>query len=99
MSDKPYTPRLEYQCANSTTHYMGCECHEARRAQELAQRDERIVELEEQLEIAEDWIDKQCNCYGNIICAACETIITVGDVVDRNREELAKMKAAVEDKP
>jgi len=30
-----YTPREEYQCDGSTTHYQGCKCHEARRSAEL----------------------------------------------------------------
>jgi uncharacterized coiled-coil DUF342 family protein len=27
---KAYTPRAEFQCDGSTTHYQGCKCHESR---------------------------------------------------------------------
>lgn len=37
MSEPTYTPKSEYQCDGSTTHYQGCKCHEARRAEEIAQ--------------------------------------------------------------
>jgi hypothetical protein len=47
MSDEPvYTPRAEYQCDGSTTHYMGCKCHEARRDAEREKLLDRIDILE-----------------------------------------------------
>lgn len=36
MTEPAYTPRAEYNCDTSTTHYQGCKCHEARRNAELA---------------------------------------------------------------
>lgn len=36
MAKKPaYTPRIEFECDGSTTHYQGCKCHEARHQAEL----------------------------------------------------------------
>jgi hypothetical protein len=31
-----YTPRAEFQCDGSTTHYQGCKCHEERWQAEVA---------------------------------------------------------------
>ena len=33
--DPAYTPKSEYNCDNSTTHYQGCKCHEARHRAEI----------------------------------------------------------------
>lgn len=48
-----YTPKVEYQCDGSTTHYQGCKCHEARRnalvttySAENKMLQERVRELE-----------------------------------------------------
>lgn len=34
-TEPAYTPREEFQCDGSTTHYQGCKCHEARRNAEV----------------------------------------------------------------
>lgn len=39
MSEKAYTPRAEFQCDGSETHYQGCKCHEDR-------RNARVTEIE-----------------------------------------------------
>lgn len=38
-------------CKNSTTHYMGCECHEAA-------RNKRIAEIEQALAVAREALEK-----------------------------------------
>lgn len=37
-----YTPKVELQCDGGTTHYVGCQCHEARRDAEVSSLQEEI---------------------------------------------------------
>ena len=41
----PYTPRIEFNCDGSQTHYQGCKCHEERHQAEVSR-------LKRQLEVA-----------------------------------------------
>lgn len=54
----PYTPRIEFNCDGSQTHYQGCKCHEERHQAEVAR-------LKRQLEVAKIAffkIDSYCEC-------------------------------------
>lgn len=46
-TDEPaYTPREEFNCDSSTSHYQGCKCHEARREKEIRhERDHEILAM------------------------------------------------------
>lgn len=49
MSEPAYTPRAEYQCDGSTTHYQGCKCHEARHNIEVERLREALRNVSEEL--------------------------------------------------
>lgn len=55
MSDEPaYTPKVEYQCDGSTTHYQGCKCHEARRNEEIRSLAERVNQQSQLINLLKD---------------------------------------------
>lgn len=68
MSEPAYTPKLEYQCKPESTHYQGCQCHEARRDAEIKrltdefyQREHQaslIVESKERIAVLERALDR-----------------------------------------
>lgn len=43
--DVAYTPRIEHSCKNSSTHYQGCECHEARHSERLRKSIDAVREF------------------------------------------------------
>jgi hypothetical protein len=90
MSEPAYTPRTEYQCDGSTTHYQGCQCHEARRAAELA-------DLRRKLEVAEDALLKADRYFkakgGEYACDVSLSEKSAAYGVDRALAELRDGKA------
>lgn len=54
MANEPlYTPKLEYQCDGSTTHYQGCKCYETRWAARLFELRKELVKIRRKVGIAE----------------------------------------------
>jgi hypothetical protein len=65
MSDTAYTPRAEYRCTESSTHYQGCACHEQGWNNRLEMERKEVqqlrfdsAKLRELLRRSREWIEK-----------------------------------------
>ena len=56
-----YTPRAEYTCSESMTHYQGCQCHEARWKKRLDRAESVLKELTELSGLAQDYFKQKEN--------------------------------------
>lgn len=53
IEDPAYTPRVEYECDGSATHYQGCKCHEAGHRARVSEMTEEITHLKRRVDCAE----------------------------------------------
>lgn len=74
-NEPAYTPRSEYMCRDSDTHYQGCQCHEARWQKRIAELESELNRLRTALEVIEEERcsggdeGEKCNCLSREDCA------------------------------
>jgi len=47
-NEPAYTPRAEYRCKDSDTHYQGCQCHEQRWMDRIAEAEDTVFKTAQQ---------------------------------------------------